>query len=229
MSSSLGYFQSLWKGVGILGSFLGGRELQQDGGRHALSSHQPPKRMPTAGDPGSEHSGQSKAHAGLTGPPPKWVLPLLKTTREEGLPSSYLGGAAMSFYLVASSLLLRVLPHLCLSAFSISGAVWYHLKPAPTCSSPTGLASHACSMKGPLQTLFPSVPVLRGADVGSSFPGGTVVKNLPVNAGDPGSISGSGRSPGEGNSHPLQYSCLENSMDRRAWWATAHGVTESQT
>ena len=144
--------------------------------------------------------------------------------REEGLPSSYLGGAAMSFYLVASSLLLQVFPHLCLSAFSISGASWHHLKPAPTCSSPTRLASHACSMKGPLQTLFPSVPVLRGADVGSSFPGGTVVKNLPVNAGDPGSIPGSGRSPGEGHGYPSQYSCLENSMDRGAWCSRSMGL-----
>ena len=58
-----------------------------------------------------------------------------------------------------------------------------------------------------------------------------VVKNLPANAGDPrglGSIPGSGRSPGEGHGSPLQYSCLENPMDRRAWWATVHGVTKSQ-
>ena len=48
-------------------------------------------------------------------------------------------------------------------------------------------------------------------------------------AGDPGSITGWGRSPGEGNSNPLQYSCLENSMDRGAWWATVHGVTNSRT
>ena len=57
------------------------------------------------------------------------------------------------------------------------------------------------------------------------FPGDSVVKNLPANAGDPCSISGSGRSPGEGNGNPLQYSCLENSMDRGAWWAV-HGVGE---
>ena len=48
-------------------------------------------------------------------------------------------------------------------------------------------------------------------------------------AGDLGSIPGSGRSPGEGNGNPLQYSCLENPMDGGAWWATAHGVTKSQT
>ena len=47
--------------------------------------------------------------------------------------------------------------------------------------------------------------------------------------GDVGSVPGSGRSPGEGNGNPLQYSCLENSMDRGAWQATVHGVTKSQT
>ena len=59
------------------------------------------------------------------------------------------------------------------------------------------------------------------------FPGGSVVKNLPVSAEDAGLILGSGRSPGEGNSNPLQYSCLGNPMDRGSWWATVHGVTES--
>ena len=49
-----------------------------------------------------------------------------------------------------------------------------------------------------------------------------------LSAGDPGSISGSGRSPGEGNGYLLQHSCLENSMDRGAWWAIVHGVTKSQ-
>ena len=56
-----------------------------------------------------------------------------------------------------------------------------------------------------------------------------MVKNLPANEGDQGSIPGLGRSPGEGNGNPLQYLCLENSMGRRAWWATVHGVTKSQT
>ena len=57
-----------------------------------------------------------------------------------------------------------------------------------------------------------------------------VVKNLPANAGDEGSIPGSRRSPGEGNGNPLQYSCLENPMNRGASWTTVHGVTkESDT
>ena len=57
-----------------------------------------------------------------------------------------------------------------------------------------------------------------------SFPDGLVVKNLPANAGDAGLIPGSGRSPGEGIGNPLQYSCLENLMDRGAWQAIVHGV-----
>ena len=61
------------------------------------------------------------------------------------------------------------------------------------------------------------------------FPGGTVVKNLVANAGDAGLIPGLGRSPGVDNGKLLQYSCLENSMDRRARWATVHRVTQSQT
>ena len=61
------------------------------------------------------------------------------------------------------------------------------------------------------------------------FPGGSDSKESACNAGGPSSIPGSGRSPREGNGNPLQYSCLENSMDRGAWWATAHGVTKSRT
>ena len=56
-----------------------------------------------------------------------------------------------------------------------------------------------------------------------------VIKNPPANAGDPGSIPGWGRSPGEGHGNPLQYSCLENPTDRGAWRATVHGVAESDT
>ena len=61
------------------------------------------------------------------------------------------------------------------------------------------------------------------------FPGDADGKESACNAGDTVSIPESGRSPGEGNDNPLQYSCPENSMDRGAWGATAHGVTESQT
>ena len=56
-----------------------------------------------------------------------------------------------------------------------------------------------------------------------------MVKNLPANAGDSGLILGSGRSPGGGNANPLQYTCLENPMDRGAWRATVHGVAKGWT
>ena len=62
-----------------------------------------------------------------------------------------------------------------------------------------------------------------------TFPGGSVVKNVPANAGDIYTIPGWGRSPGEGNGSPFQYSCPENSMDRGAWWAIVHGVVRSRT
>ena len=55
------------------------------------------------------------------------------------------------------------------------------------------------------------------------FSGGSVVKNMPANSGDAGSIPELGRFPGGGNGNPLQHSCLGNCMDRGAWWATIHG------
>ena len=64
------------------------------------------------------------------------------------------------------------------------------------------------------------------------FPGGSVVKNLPANAegtGDVGLIPGSGRSPGGGHGNPLQYSRLENFMDRGVWWVQSMGLQKSQT
>ena len=62
----------------------------------------------------------------------------------------------------------------------------------------------------------------------TSVPDGSVGKESAGNVEDPGSIPGWGRSPGEGNGNPLQYSCLENSMDRGACWAAVHGVAKSQ-
>ena len=61
------------------------------------------------------------------------------------------------------------------------------------------------------------------------FPGGSLVKTLPTNAGDADSTSGSERCLGRGKNNPLHCSCLENSMDRGAWWATVHGVAGSWT
>ena len=66
-------------------------------------------------------------------------------------------------------------------------------------------------------------------EIGSGFPGGSDGKESTCNAGDPGLISGSERSPGEGNGNPLQYSCLENTRHRGTWQATVHRVTEGET
>ena len=64
---------------------------------------------------------------------------------------------------------------------------------------------------------------------GLGFPGGSEEKVSACNAGDLGSIPGLGKSPGERNGNPFQYSCLENPMDREAWQGTVHGVAKSQT
>ena len=73
--------------------------------------------------------------------------------------------------------------------------------------------------------VFPPVFLILRIFLG--FPDGSVIKNMPANAGDDaGLISGSGRSSGEENGYPLQYSCLENSVDRGAWWAIVHGAAK---
>ena len=67
---------------------------------------------------------------------------------------------------------------------------------------------------------------------GMGFPGSSAAKNPPANAGDAGDtglIPGLGKSPGEGNGNPLQYFCMENSMDRGVWRVTVHRVTKSRT
>ena len=79
-----------------------------------------------------------------------------------------------------------------------------------------------------LKNIFSGLSSLLNQRVGS--PNGSAGKESTCNAedtGDSGSVPGSGRSPGEENGNPLQYSCLENSMDRGAWWATVHGVAKS--
>ena len=84
-----------------------------------------------------------------------------------------------------------------------------------------------------MHSWFHSVNILNNeVEDDTGFPGGSVVKNLPTNAGDAGdagSIPGSGRSPGEGNGNLLWYSCLENPMDGGAWQAIVHRVEKSQT
>ena len=80
-----------------------------------------------------------------------------------------------------------------------------------------------------MDTLWPNVlPVYRlGVYLVPWLPDGSDGKVSACSAGDLGSIPGLGRFPGEGNDNPLQYSCLENSMDGEAWWATVHGVAKS--
>ena len=72
-------------------------------------------------------------------------------------------------------------------------------------------------------SIYRIAPILKG------FPGSSVGKESACKAGDPGSIPGLGRSPGEGNGNPPQYSCLENRMDRGAWQDIVHGIAKSQT
>ena len=100
--------------------------------------------------------------------------------------------------------------------------------PSRGCSCHPGLMEHW--WYPPSQEVSPgSWPLLALTPFSGGFPGGSDRKEAACNAGDPGSIPGSGRSPGEGNGYPLQYSCLENPMDRGAWRVTVHGVAESRT
>ena len=87
---------------------------------------------------------------------------------------------------------------------------------------------HQCPCPRDNSHLSNGTPRLTGS-FGPGFPGGSEVKASASNEGDMGSNAGLGRSPGEGNGNPLQYSCLENPMDRGAWQATVHGVAESDT
>ena len=103
---------------------------------------------------------------------------------------------------------------------SLVNACVLHLMWAPTTVAETALCSSSSSR------MKEETPWFQGA---LGFPGGSEVKVSACNAGDLSSIPGLGRSPGEGNGNPLQYSCLENPMDRGAWWATVHGVALSQT
>ena len=87
-----------------------------------------------------------------------------------------------------------------------------------------GLRSHLAGRPEPVQGVL-LVPSLFSVSGIKKQP---VVKDPPDNAGNMGSIPGLGRSPGDGNGNPLQHSCLENPMDRGAWWAIVHGVAKSQ-
>ena len=104
-----------------------------------------------------------------------------------------------------------------------------HPGPLPTGASSPRLppaVTNGNVSRGGHVSLEQNCPQLRTSE---GFPDGSVVKNPPASAGEVGSIPGSGRSSGEGNGNPLQYSCLENPKDRGAWWATVHGVAEWDT
>ena len=82
------------------------------------------------------------------------------------------------------------------------------------------------AQKQDVSSFSPKWNLISRFEVVLGFPGGSVGKASAYNAGDPGSIPGSGRSPGEGNGNPLEYSCLGNPMDRGAWKATVHAVAK---
>ena len=77
--------------------------------------------------------------------------------------------------------------------------------------------------------IFHAICIFLYVSPSEGFSGGSGIKNPPANVGDAGSILVSGRSPGEGNGNPLEYSCLRNPMERGAWWAAVHGVAKSRT
>ena len=89
----------------------------------------------------------------------------------------------------------------------------------------TGAYQAPPSMGFPRQEYWSGLPLPSP----SGIPDGSVVKNLPANTGEPDAFTGLGRSPGEGNGNPLQYSCLENPMDRGVWWPIVQRVAQCQT
>ena len=117
------------------------------------------------------------------------------------------------------------LSHLCLSNLCIFFECSSSSFPSPHVHLPLKSSPHFFSVRNKIISalIFLFTIVLMG------FPGGSDGKESACNVGDLGSIPGLGRSSGEGNGNPLQYSCLKNPMDRGAWQATAHGVTKSQT
>ena len=114
---------------------------------------------------------------------------------------------------------------LCISSQSFTG-IWQMLpQPSQFSSSFTG----ALNLVDSSTYIHIVVLYIVYMYIYTGFPGGSVLKNPPANAGDMGSIPGSGRSPGEGNGNPLQYSCLENPMDGGPWKAAVRGVAKSET
>ena len=127
-------------------------------------------------------------------------------------------------------------PGLCVTISKINSSAFYILSETFSCSDLFAPLLTLCPFFDILSTspfspvhwpLYSLPTCLLIASLG--FPGDSEVKASACSAGDLASIPGSGRSPGEGNGNPLPYSCLENPMDRGAWWATVHGVAKSRT
>ena len=96
----------------------------------------------------------------------------------------------------------------------------------PGATTVTGSQQQGSESQRPISQSWRAPPVSQGS---LDLPGDSDGNEFVCSAGDPGSVPGSGRAPGEGKGNPLHYSCLENSMDRGAWWATVHGVSKSRT
>ena len=96
----------------------------------------------------------------------------------------------------------------------------------PGATTVTDSQQQGSESQRPISQSWHASPVSQGS---LDLPGDSDGNEFVCNAGDPGSVPGSGRAPGEGKGNPLHYSCLENSMDRGAWWATVHGVSKSRT
>ena len=138
-------------------------------------------------------------------------------------------GSCLSLFALASPASIALLPALCLDHCLTSKSLfryflsWRLVLIACFLQWPRLLLDPRCYIPSLLHFLLHSTYHLLG------FPGALDGKESACNAGDPGSIPGLGRSPGERNSNPLQYSCLGNPMNRGAWQATVHGATKNQT
>ena len=147
---------------------------------------------------------------------------------------AHLGKTAVLLSVPAAQSKQRILSALCTSAWKRQLCCWELRLCSETNPSAKGPCDHGWVSS--LQTFFSSFAILflplnfqLNYHFIRSFPHGSAVKKLWVNVRDASSIPGWARSPGEGNSNPLQYFCLENPMDRGAWQATVHRVTKSQT
>ena len=143
------------------------------------------------------------------------TIPILGMRKDEGFP----GGSVVSICLPMQEMQVPSLGQKDPLEEEIS---WYYCRKNPRTEEPGGLQSMGSQRVRHNSTKM-NTGNLRG------FPGGSDGKEPACNAGDPDLIPGLGRSPGEGNGYPLQYSCLKSPIDRGAWWTTMHGIAKSLT